>query len=245
MKIIIANWKMNLGLADSLALAQKLVTFSKTLQQSQLVICPSFTAIALINNEIAQSSIKLGAQDCCEHDVGAYTGDVSAKMLAELGCKFVILGHSERRSIHQETSIQVSHKAAMALKYGITPIICVGESTLERNAGQAFAVVKSQLEQSLPKDVSGVIIAYEPIWAIGTGVVPALEQIEEMHLFIKESLLNLQNNGCILFEIAPKIVYGGSVNSNNCKDILKMQAVNGLLVGGASLVYDEFCKILV
>lgn len=246
MSIIIANWKMNIGIADSIRLSSALASYAKDhFIDSTVVLCPSFTSIVAVSNELIGSSIKLGAQDCSAYEKGAYTGDVSAAMLGEAGCSYVIIGHSERRSWHEEDLELIRHKLIAVIKAGLIPVLCVGETAEQRSSGVYFDVVLSQLTSlEVIGDIDEIIIAYEPVWAIGTGKNPTEGEIKEMHDFIRSSLRSFKDVGSILFEKDPKIVYGGSVNSSNCKDILKIDAVDGLLVGGASLVYEEFCKIL-
>lgn len=247
MAIIIANWKMNKGLVGSLELASSLrdKIISRPIK-CEVVLCPSFPYLTDIANIIHNTSIALGAQDCSNAAFGAFTGDVSAAQIADTGCHYVIVGHSERRVSHHETSAQVKQKAAMAHNCGLTVIICVGETAEQKQNGDTFKVIGEQVIESLPisAHAKNVIIAYEPVWAIGTGNNPSLEDISEAHAHIRKTVKDFANKNGISFEKDARIVYGGSVKSSNCKDILSLPLVDGLLVGGASLVSDEFYNIL-
>lgn len=206
--------------------------------QNELLVCPSFVHLPLVTDLIADSeaALKLGAQNCASFEQGAHTGDVAADMLKDAGCDYVILGHSERRQNQGETNAGVKMKAEIANKNDLTTIICVGETLEKREQGKANEVVGEQLDGSLSalSTPENTVIAYEPVWAIGTGKTASLQDIQEMHEFIKEKL-------------APKgdfrILYGGSVKPENAKDILSIESVNGALIGGASLKSDSFIEI--
>jgi triosephosphate isomerase len=248
MTIIIANWKMNKGLEGSLDIATDLHNLiNKKAVNCQVVLCPSFPYLYVVSKIISNGLIKLGAQDCSFKESGAYTGDVSASMLKDSGCDYVILGHSERRLYHNETSSVIKQKAEKALLYGLTAIICVGETSLEKEKGKAFSVIEDQLKNSLPLSLSdeNIIIAYEPVWAIGTGKNPSVREINKVHAHIKDCVKDFIALHGLLLEKDVKIVYGGSVNPSNCKEILSIANVNGLLVGGASLVSKDFYNILI
>lgn len=238
---------MNKGLVGSLELASSLR--DKILSQSvkcEIVLCPSFPYLTDIANIIFQTPIALGAQDCSDAAFGAFTGDVSAAQIADTGCKYVIVGHSERRTVRFETSVQVKQKAAMAHNCGLIAIICVGETAEQKKNGETFRVIGEQIMESLPisANADNVIIAYEPVWAIGSGSNPSFQDISEVHAYICKVVKDFANKNSISFEKAARIVYGGSVKSNNCKEILSLPLVDGLLVGGASLISDEFYNIL-
>lgn len=239
-KLIAGNWKMN-GLASSLAEIEALKGLTGE-AACDIVVCPPFTLVEKAVERARGSGIAIGAQDCHAQTSGAYTGDVSAEMLAEIGARFVILGHSERRSAYKEMDAVVAGKAAAVHGAGLVSIICVGETREERDEGRAIEVVRAQLEASIPNTAtsSNTTIAYEPVWAIGTGLVPTLEQIEEMHSSIRQALekrLGEDGQGV-------RILYGGSVKASNAKAIFGVRNVDGALVGGASLKASEFAGII-
>lgn len=248
MTVIVANWKMNKDFAGSVELASDLHNrVNKKPVNCEVVLCPSFPYLSVVSKIINEGSIKLGAQDCGFKESGAYTGDVSASMLKDSGCDYVILGHSERRSLHGETSSTVRQKAEIAHSNNLATIVCVGETSLEKENGQTFAIIESQLKDSLPLSMSenNVIIAYEPFWAIGTGKNPTINEITEVHAYILKFVKDFTKLHGILFEKNVRIVYGGSVKPDNCKEILGIANVSGLLVGGASLVSEDFYNILI
>jgi len=242
--LIVGNWKMN-GLAASLGEVQKLATLltEGAPPRATVAICPPATLLASLNQIAAASGIVTGGQDCHQASSGAHTGDISALMLADTGAQFVIVGHSERRADHGETDEIVRHKAVAALAAGVVPIICVGETGTERDEGRAEAVVADQLAASVPEEMGGphgVVIAYEPIWAIGTGLTPTLEDIAAMHEGIRTRLVErFGDRGRTL-----RLLYGGSVKPGNARDILLIPNVNGALVGGASLLANDFYAII-
>lgn len=235
MKMMIAgNWKMN-GLTASAAEIQALVDkFSgATPAGLDVLICPPATLVASLASTYSDEGVMIGGQDCHPKDSGAHTGDISAAMLADAGAAYVIVGHSERRADHGEDDAIVKAKANAVLAAGLTPIICVGETQQEREAGRALDIVGSQLAGSLPETQDEFVIAYEPVWAIGTGLTPTLDDIEEMHAYIRS-----RTRGDV------RILYGGSVKPGNAKEILAVENVNGALVGGASLKADDFYGII-
>lgn len=239
-KLIAGNWKMN-GLASSLAEIEALkgLTGEAT---CDIVVCPPFTLLEKAAERAKDSVVIIGAQDCHPQISGAYTGDVSAQMLVDAGARFVILGHSERRVFHNESDAVVSTKVAAAHEAGLTAIICVGETRAERDDGKAIEVVGGQLLGSIPAGAtsSNVAIAYEPVWAIGTGLVPTIDQIEEIHSSIRQTLEErLGEDGRRV-----RILYGGSVKASNAADIFGATNVDGALVGGASLKAVEFAGII-
>ncbi len=239
-KLIAGNWKMN-GLACSLAEIEALKGVTGE-AACDIVVCPPFTLIEKAVARTEGSAIAVGAQDCHAQASGAYTGDVSAEMLAEIGARFVILGHSERRSAYREMDAAVAGKAVAVHRAGLASIICVGETREERDEGRAIDVVRAQLEASIPNTATSTntTIAYEPVWAIGTGLVPTLEQIEEMHSSIRQMLKErMGGDGQHV-----RILYGGSVKAQNAKAIFGVSNVDGALVGGASLKASEFTGII-
>lgn len=238
-KYTIANWKMN-GQKDSYKLVKSISNYCQKMKRktSKVVICPPFTLLSeLIKKE---KKIKFGGQDCHYKSEGAYTGSISANMLKTINCQYVILGHSERRIYQKETSQELNLKIQSAIKSNLTVIYCIGEKLEEIK--KRNIILKKQLS-SLPKkiDPKKIIIAYEPVWAIGTGKVPSLNDINKIHEKIRHILSNLVS---LRFSKHVSILYGGSVNAVNSADILNLDHVDGALVGGASLKSKEFCKII-
>jgi triosephosphate isomerase len=233
MKLIVGNWKMNGMVADSRERAGKLAALVKDRKTFQMVLCPPAALIGVVAAELKGSMIHWGGQDCHAEASGAFTGDISAPMLKDLGCTHVIVGHSERRQYHKETSENVAAKAKAAHTAGLVAIICVGELDSERTAGKADSIVSAQLKASIPANATAqnTVVAYEPIWAIGTGKTASAEDIRQMHALIRGKVGDL------------KILYGGSVKADNAKEILHIANVDGVLVGGASLKADDFMAI--
>jgi triosephosphate isomerase len=237
-RLIAGNWKMNGLSSDGLALARGLAGRAAASRlEAELLICPPATLLAPVAEAIAGGAVALGGQDCHPEPSGAHTGDVSAEMLADLGCRYVIVGHSERRANHGESDALVRRKAEAALRAGLTPIVCVGETETERMRGEQAEIVKRQLEGSLPKDAgsAAAVIAYEPVWAIGTGRTATAGDVAEMHAHIR-TLLGGRGE-------AMRILYGGSVKAANAAELLALEDVDGALVGGASLKLEEFWAI--
>jgi triosephosphate isomerase (TIM) len=240
--LVAGNWKMN-GLSGSLAEidAMRQAADAGESGDAELLVCPPATLIAQAAWRIKGGELSLGAQDCSIEPGGAFTGDISALMLRDAGASYVIVGHSERRSYHHETDDLVRAKAEAALKAGLTPIVCVGETQAEREAGQQAAVVVRQLRGSLPPEASSetVVVAYEPIWAIGTGITPTPENIAVVHNGIRALLTDMYGPSCAKI----RLLYGGSVKPSNCSELLTLDNVDGALVGGASLKATEFLAI--
>ncbi len=234
-QMIVGNWKNNGRLADVADYAAALRGFAGP---ARLVVCPPFPLIDRFAAALAGSDVGLGAQDCAAHAAGAHTGDVSALLLKEIGATYVILGHSERRADHGETNADVAGKVAAALAAGLVPIVCVGETEAERDAGEAGDVVRSQVMHSLPAEFAG-LVAYEPVWAIGTGRTPTAAEVAEMHADIRAALLAQFPAG----GAAVPILYGGSVKPGNAAALLALPEVAGALVGGASLLAPDFLAI--
>lgn len=241
--LIAGNWKMN-GLRSSLDELQSLATLMTTGEapRALVVICPPATLLAAVALQGASAGIQAGGQDCHAEASGAYTGDISAGMLADAGAQFVIVGHSERRATHAETDADVRAKAEAAIGAGLKPIICVGETEAERDASNAQSVVESQLAGSIPDAAEHheVIIAYEPIWAIGTGRTPTNDDIAQMHAAIRAKLVERFGD----VGQGMRILYGGSLKPQNAREILAIDNVNGGLVGGASLLAKDFATII-
>jgi triosephosphate isomerase len=238
--LIAGNWKMN-GLASSLAEARA-VAEGVGATSARVAICPPCLLIHRMSEALAGTKVLVGGQDAHADDSGAFTGDISAEMLADAGARLVILGHSERRDAYRESDDLVAKKVRAALRQGLEPIICVGESLAQRKAGQALEVVTAQVRGSLPSELKGkaFAVAYEPIWAIGTGLTPNTPQIEEIHGAIRQTL------NAMFGEDADKapILYGGSVKPANATEILHAREVGGALVGGASLKAEDFLAII-
>jgi triosephosphate isomerase (TIM) len=242
-KMIVGNWKMN-GLGADLAttVADLLEGLRQEPQPCRIGLCPPATLIDRLAREVRTSAIEVGGQDCRVQERGAFTGGVSAEMLADAGAALVILGHSERRQEFGESDALVSDKVGAALRAGLTPIICVGETLAQREAGQAASVVRGQILGSLHDDLADKdwALAYEPVWAIGTGLTPTLDQIAEIHAAARDAMTERLGDGG---RTAP-ILYGGSVNPQNARDILGVDEVGGALVGGASLKAADFLDII-
>lgn len=241
-KMIVGNWKMN-GLSASLAEAEALnKALASEPSGNRVALCPPATLIAQMAWRLKASAVAIGGQDCHDKSSGAFTGSVSAAMLKDAGASMVILGHSERRQMNGETDALVAAKVEAALAAGLEPIICVGETLAEREDGRAIAVVTAQVSGSLPDALRGraFAVAYEPVWAIGTGLTPTLEQIAEVHSAIRAALGTRFGAQA---ETTP-ILYGGSVNPKNASEILATADVDGALVGGASLKAEDFLGIV-
>ncbi len=238
--LIAGNWKMN-GLAASLAEAQA-VAAGLDATSARVAICPPSILIHRMASALAGGPVLVGGQDHHRDDAGAFTGDVSAEMLADAGAKLVILGHSERRAGYRETDDLVASKVSAALRAGLEPIVCVGETLDERKAGKALEIVTGQVRGSLPGELAGTAfsVAYEPVWAIGTGLTPTTPEIEEVHRAIRATLVEMSGEA----GRAVPILYGGSVKPSNAAEILHADEVGGALVGGASLKAADFLGII-
>ena len=241
-KLIVGNWKMNGSLASNEALLKSLLVGMALLDCGVAVAVPA-PYLAQVQALVAGSAIALAAQDMSAYDKGAYTGEASAAMLKDLGVRYCIIGHSERRQYHGETDAHVAAKTQQALAAGLTPIVCVGESLAEREAGQTEAVVKRQLAAVVHANgncISEIVLAYEPVWAIGTGKTASPEQAQLVHVVLRAQLMAASAKGSTI-----RILYGGSMNSANAALLLGQPDIDGGLVGGASLVASDFLKIVV
>lgn len=242
-KLVAGNWKMNGNLASGQALLKAILPPLAALNRARYAVCAPFPYLAAIGQALLGSSVALGAQDLCQFDDGAYTGGVSGTMLADCGCRYVIVGHSERRGVFGEADDVVALKYGQAIKHRLTPILCLGETLAEREAGTTEAVVARQLDAvvqrcGLPALGQGVI-AYEPVWAIGTGKTATPQQAQAVHAFIRGRIAAAERRlGDLLL-----ILYGGSVKASNAAQLFAMPDVDGGLIGGASLAADEFVAI--
>ncbi len=239
-QLIAGNWKMNGLRRDAVARIAALAARARADDPGcDMAICPPAHLLHPLADALVGTAIAMGGQDCHAAETGAHTGDISAAMLDDAGCQYVIVGHSERRADHGESDHQVRAKAEAAHGAGLVAIVCLGESEAMRDAGKALDVVEGQLRESLPEaaDDDNTVIAYEPIWAIGTGRTPTLEQIAEIHGHLR-SLLQMRATGQGI-----RLLYGGSVKPSNARDILALSNVDGALVGGASLAVDDFWAI--
>ncbi|MEZ7813513.1 MAG: triosephosphate isomerase [Paracoccaceae bacterium] len=237
-KFAIGNWKMNGSLATLTELRS--IQIGQASAGVTTVICPPFPLLQAAVQECQDTGVKIGAQTCHVAAKGAHTGDVSADILADVGARYVIVGHSERRVDHQENNETVRAQMSAAALAGLTPILCVGESQADRSRGGTLKVTGEQLKSSVPDDVINFILAYEPIWAVGTGITPKLTEIAEVHAFLATELLTILGDVCDI-----PILYGGSVKPENASAIFALPHVDGALVGGASLKAVDFCPIIV
>jgi triosephosphate isomerase (TIM) len=236
--LVAGNWKMN-GLMASIGELKAVIAGAPVVPNVELMLCPPATLIASFAAAARGSSVLIGGQDCHGLPSGAYTGDISAEMLRDAGAAAVIVGHSERRHYHGETDAAVRAKALAARLAGLLAIVCVGETRAQREAGRALAVVGTQLDGSLPDDAADFVVAYEPVWAIGTGLTPTPDDVADMHRSVRERLVLRYGSA----GEATRILYGGSVNPTNAKELLAVENVDGALVGGASLKGAEFLAI--
>ena len=245
-KLIIAgNWKMNKTVAESLDLANGLVRELKEVKEVDIAICPPFTALSEVSKAVIDSNIRLGAQNMSQNGYGAHTGEIAAGMLKEFSTKYVILGHSERREYQRESDELIAGKAKAAHEAGLKPIVCVGEQLEERESGNTENIVGTQVRGSLAgltmEEMLGTVIAYEPVWAIGTGKTATAEQAQEVHAFIRNLLADLFDADTAK---AVRIQYGGSVKPDNARELMSQPDVDGALVGGASLDVRVFSELI-
>ena len=243
--LIVANWKMYKSISEAVSVVASMKAGLHKATECSVVICPPYTALAAVGQALKESPLDLGAQDMHPEPEGAFTGEVSPLMLKDVGCRYVILGHSERRNYFRETDVFVNQKVRAALKFTLVPIVCIGETLEEREGRRAFEAVKSQFDGSLKdltgEDIQRTVIAYEPVWAIGTGRTATPEQAEQMHSYIRRLLHEKYGE-----ESASKvlILYGGSVKPENMSALMQKPNVDGALVGGASLRAESFIQIV-
>lgn len=245
--LVAGNWKMNLSISDSVSLIKKISDQIADLDGVDVLVAPPFTSLAAVREAIGDSKILLAAQNMHHEMHGAYTGEVSGRMLQEVGCTHVILGHSERRTLFKETSSDVDLKLKATSFLGLIPIVCIGETLEEREAGQTFDIIKQQLDQSLHNFkvdemmLPSTILAYEPVWAIGTGKTATPDQAQEVHAFIRKWIEDTFNPGTAN---QARILYGGSAKPDNIADLMSRPDIDGVLVGGASLKADSFVPMI-
>jgi triosephosphate isomerase len=244
-KFIAGNWKMNLDRAAVVALAEAVVKRSGEFRGVDVALCPPFVYLEAVQKVRIGSPVELGAQNMYQDAKGAFTGEISPGMLLDCGCKYVILGHSERRDIFKESDADVNRKLHAAVAAGLRPIVCVGEHLDERESGRTAEVIRSQFEGSFAEVSDGqmnkVVIAYEPVWAIGTGKVATPQQAEEVHADLRK-LIEARYNAEVASAV--RILYGGSVKASNSGELMSQPNIDGALVGGASLVADDFLGII-
>jgi triosephosphate isomerase len=244
-RIIAGNWKMNKNIPEAVTLAKEVVTATRG-ATAQVVICPAYVCLAPANEVVQGTHVMLGAQDVHWEEKGAFTGKVSCDMLKSAGVSYVIIGHSEQRTYFCETNQTVNKKVKAALKAGLRPIICVGESLAEREGGRTEAVVKEHVEGAYRglsrEDALRTVIAYEPVWAIGTGKVATPEQAQTVHAFIRKTVLAALYGDNTASKL--QIQYGGSMNPSNAAALLEQEDIDGGLIGGASLKAEEFKSIV-
>lgn len=244
--LIAGNWKMNTSISEGVELAKGLVEFSERFDKNrEILICVPFTSLYAIKEVVKNSKIKLGAQNMFFEEKGAYTGEISPLMLNDIGVDYCLIGHSERRQYFNENNELLNKKLLSAISHGIKPILCVGETLEQRENAREKEVIKNQLVEGLcnvsSTDMKNVVVAYEPIWAIGTGKTATSDQAQEVILFIRNTIKELYNE-----EISDNLIiqYGGSVKGSNASDIMSKPDIDGALVGGASLKLDDFIKII-
>jgi len=243
--MIAGNWKLNKTIREAIELVTLLKRQLCDIQSTEVVVCPPYTALSDVAEIVAESDIQLGAQDLYWEEKGAFTGEISGAMIKEAGANFVIVGHSERRQFFNETNETVNKKTKAALKSNLTPIVCVGETLKERESGQTFQVIEAQFKGAFGnfnrEEMKRAILAYEPVWAIGTGKVATPQQAEEVHAFIRKEIRTAFGEEVAL---GLRILYGGSVKPENTAALMKEPDIDGALVGGASLEAGQFSDIV-
>jgi triosephosphate isomerase len=238
------NWKMNGTQAELYDLVKNILNTPLDASNLDIVVFPSFVYLSLIQQLLAQSPIALGAQNVSEYEKGAYTGEIAASMLRDIGCRYVLVGHSERRHIYSENNETIAKKFKMAMTYELTPVLCVGETRQEREKEKTESIILAQLNAVI--DIAGIdvfekaIVAYEPVWAIGTGLSATPDQAQTVHVFIRQTIAKHSDN----IAKSLRIIYGGSIKSDNAKDLFSMPDIDGGLIGSASLKASEFVSII-
>lgn len=243
--LIAGNWKMHTSIAEAEALALALMQGVQGVDDRDIVVAPPFTALFALGRIVAGSAIKLAAQNVCWEEKGAFTGEISPVMLKDVGCHMALVGHSERRHVFKESDEMINQRLGGALHFGLTVVLCVGETLAQREKGETFTVLEGQVKKGLagvsPLDPGRLILAYEPVWAIGTGRTATVEQAQEVHIFLRKLLAGLYEKN-IATEM--RILYGGSVTPQNVDALMAQPDVDGVLVGGASLKAESFLRIV-
>ncbi len=243
--IAAGNWKMNNNIDESEKLIVDLKALVKDVEDVEIVVAPPFTALSMVSSRLIGTNIKLASQNMHFESSGAYTGEVSVNMLVDVGCEYVIIGHSERRAYFAETNDTVNKKLKTAMNNDLTPIVCVGETLAQRESDKAFEVIEGQIKQGLSgisvEDAEKIVVAYEPIWAIGTGKTATKEQAQEVHAFIRKTLTAMFSDNAAA---AIRILYGGSVKPENVDELMLQEDIDGVLVGGAALKAESFARIV-
>ncbi|MDR2811587.1 MAG: triose-phosphate isomerase [Endomicrobium sp.] len=242
--LMAGNWKMNKTVAESVSVVKVLKSSIADVTDVEVLICPTFTALYAVNNEAEGSNINVGAQNLFWETKGAFTGEISPSMLKDTGCSYVLIGHSERRQYFNETDETVNKKTKAALVAGLIPVICIGETLKEREQGVTFKVIKKQIKEGLagltPQQAASIVVAYEPVWAIGTGKNATPDQSQEVHAFTRKVYSQMYGDASQKI----RILYGGSVNPTNVSALMKQTDIDGGLVGGASLEAESFTKLV-
>jgi len=243
--LMAGNWKMYKSVGEAIALVQALKESLADIADREILVCPPFTALYPVAETLKGSNIELGAQNIYPKEEGAYTGEISPTMLVDVGCRYVIVGHSERRQHFKESDEFINRKVHLALEHGLRPILCVGETLEEREAGHEVEVVTKQVQECLAgvtgEEIKEVVVAYEPVWAIGTGLTATPRQAQAMHETIRDILQDLYGQETAE---ATRIIYGGSVKPDNVDDLMREPDIDGTLVGGASLKAESFTRIV-
>jgi triosephosphate isomerase len=243
--LIAGNWKMYKTGPEAVAFVQALKPLAAGVAGVDIMIAPPFTALSLVAQQIKGTAIEMGAQNLDWHPEGAYTGEISADMLTAAGCRYVIIGHSERRQYFGETDETINRKIEAAAQAELIPVFCIGESEAQRDAGETFSVLDKQVQNGLKgqflENLQSLVVAYEPVWAIGTGKTATKEQAQEVHSFLRQRFSELFGAE---FALGLRILYGGSVKPSNIKDLMAMPDIDGALVGGASLDPDSFGQLV-
>lgn len=246
-KLIAGNWKMNLTYKESEKLAKEITAKieKKELSKVDVLLCPTFVSLGIVNKTIKETEIKLGAQNISYENNGAFTGEISAEILKSVGCDYVIIGHSERRSYFHETNAVINKKIKKAIEFNLKPVFCVGESLIEREDEIYEGIIEKQITEGLTGidegQISEIVIAYEPVWAIGTGLNATPDQASQIHSFIRTVIQKLYNEKTANEML---ILYGGSVNEKNSAEMLSADGIDGALIGGASLKSEDFSMIV-
>ncbi len=244
-KIIIGNWKMHKGPHAAMQLAKSIKLKLTDIRKTEVAVCPPSISIESVRSIVKGSRIKLGAQNMYLHKFGAYTGEISGEMIKESGCDYVLIGHSERRQHFHETDVLVNHKIEFALNDGLTPVVCVGETLSEREKNETESIIENQIRHAFKniseENAEKIVLAYEPVWAIGTGKNASVDEADAVHEFIRQTLMNLYTRS-----LADKILiqYGGSVKPENAHALLSSKNIDGALIGGASLEAESFASIV-